>query len=315
MSRRVEAWLAAIHRPGDPGRVRRWLRRSLITLAVVHLVMWGLGLPWPHRFSASVLAAGAAAWLASRPGRARDTMRRLLSWLLPETRGRGLWGGVARRRLLEDLVARGDPARLVSGETLLIVSALALDSGRIVHFAAGENPGPAFEAGVDQTLTEVVWMSDPGQVVDAAVASSAIPLAFEPVRIGGREFVDAGQFSNQPLDAAVAAGADAILVVLTAPSGGTGVRRRESNLVELSARLLEVASWRQLNLQLAAHGAENLRAGREGAPAVVVVEPVAPLPGGLLAFDAGLADELMRRGDEDARSALARAGWIEPGPA
>ncbi len=314
LSRTAEGWLAALHRPSDPTRGSRRLGRGLIALTALHLVMWGLGLPWPHRFSATVLAAGAVAWLAIRPGRPRDVLRRLLGQLLPETRGRGLWGSAARRRLLEELVARGHPSRLTQSATLLIVNALALDSGRIMHFAAGPAPGPEFEARLRSALDEVMWLRQPSQVIEAVVASSAIPLAFEPVKIAGREFVDAGQFSNQPLEGAIAAGADALVVVLMAPSAGPPPERRDANLVELGARLLEVASWRQLHIEL---GALPPGWGKpRGGPApVCVVEPQGPLPGGLLAFDRRVTEELMRRGERDAWRALACAGWLAEGAA
>jgi predicted acylesterase/phospholipase RssA len=155
-------------------------------------------------------------------------------------------------------------------------------------------------------------MKTPAEVMLAAIASSAIPLAFEPVRIGKREFVDAGQFSNQPLDAAVAAGADAIVVVLTAPSTGSITASRDSNMIELGARLLEVASWRQLNIQLESPSAESLRHGHRGFPAVVVVEPETALPGSLLGFDSRLTDQVLKRGQADALRVLENAGWLDP---
>ena len=311
-SRTVESWLAALQAPGDPERPRLWLEAALLFLAVTHLLMWGLALPWPHRFSATMLAVGLLWWLLTHPGRRKQPAGRWLGRLLPETRGRGLWGDSGRRRLLKRLVAKGNPGRLVKSDTLLIVSALALDNGRITHFASGPKPGPRFEKDAGGTLSEVVWMQTPAEVMVAAIASSAIPLAFEPVRIGKREFVDAGQFSNQPLDAAVAAGANAILVVLTAPSTGSITANRESNLIELGARLLEVATWRQLNLQLEGPGALSLRKDHRGIPAVVVVEPEHALPGSLLGFDTSLTDQVLRRGEADAIRVLEDAGWLDP---
>jgi predicted acylesterase/phospholipase RssA len=311
-SRSVESWLASLQSPGDPGRARLWFEAALLLVAVAHLLMWGLALPWPHRFSATLLAVGLLWWLLTHPRRPREPAGRWLGRLLPETRGRGLWGDSGRRRLLRRLVAKGDPSRLVNSDTLLIMSALALDNGRITHFASGPNPGRRFETDAGGTLSEVVWMKEPAEVMVAAIASSAIPLAFEPVRVGKREFVDAGQFSNQPLDAAVAAGADAILVVLTAPSTGSITASQDSNLIELGARLLEVATWRQLNIQLEAPSALSLREGRRGIPALLVVEPQTPLPGGLLGFDTSYTDEILKRGEADARRVLEEARWLDP---
>jgi predicted acylesterase/phospholipase RssA len=315
LSRPMESWLAALSRPAGPGRATRWLGGALLVMALVHVTMWGLGLPWPHRFSATVLAAGGAIWLLGRPGRPRDIARALLGRLLPESRGRGLWGAAARRRLIEDLVARGDLGRLATGETLLIINALALDSGRITHFVSGSPAGPEFERRVAEGLGEVVWLTDPRQAVEAAVASTAIPLAFEPVRIMGREFVDCGQFSNQSLEAVLAAGADALLVVLVAPSGGPSPTGHGATLVDLGARLLEVSNWRQIHAELNVLPAGWSTPAGGGPSPLCVVEPQTPLPGGLLGFDSRLAAELVERGAHDAWRALARAGWVKAGAA
>ena len=106
-SRTVESWLAALQAPGDPSRPRLWMEAALLFLAVTHLLMWGLSLPWPHRFSATMLAVGLLWWLLTHPGRRKQPAGRWLGRLLPETRGRGLWGDSGRRRLLKRLVVMG----------------------------------------------------------------------------------------------------------------------------------------------------------------------------------------------------------------
>jgi hypothetical protein len=49
----------------------------------------------------------------------------------------------------------------------------------------------------------------------------------------------------------------------------------------------------------------------EPAP-VCVVEPDRTLPGGMYGYARATAEELMRRGEEDAWRALERAGWLAP---
>jgi hypothetical protein len=310
LSRPAEEWLAALQRPGRPSLETRWLGRALLAGVAIHLVVWLLGAPWPHRFSATVLAVGGILWVINRPGRAGDLFRRLLARLLPETRGRGLWGDAARHRLMRRLVREGDPERLTSPGTLLLLTGLALDSGRIAYFVAGDEPGPSFASGIADALGEVVRLRTPRAVIEAAVASSAIPLAFEPVRIGRREFIDAGQFSNQPLEAALAAGADAMLVVLVAPRGGPRPAPRGGTLVDLGARLLEIASWRELQLQLRALPAAWASEHPLGAARLCVVAPHAPLSAGVLSLSPEVAIDLMGLGEADARQALGLAGWV-----
>ena len=314
LSRRVESWLARLRPPGDPGRASRLFGRIVIGLWSVYALVWMLGLPWPHRFTLSALLVIAVVWLANRPGQSNDWARRVLHVLMPETRGSGLWGATARQRLLERLVQEGDVKRLTDPGVHLMISALAIDSGRIAHFVSGPAPPEGFVQRLETELGEVVRVREPAEVVQAALASSAIPGVFEPVRLRGRDFVDPGGFANQPLHVALAAEADAVLVVLMSPSGRPSSAPPPGSLFALGSRLLEVANWRDMQAEL-----RNLPAGwsREGDPArACVVEPDATLPGGVLGFDPVNAAALIERGEEDAWRALERAGWLAaPGSA
>jgi NTE family protein len=60
---------------------------------------------------------------------------------------------------------------------------------------------------------EVVLSS--GSVVEAVLASAAIPGVFPPVTIGGRYLIDGGIANNTPLSTAVSLGADRIVVLPT----------------------------------------------------------------------------------------------------
>lgn len=61
--------------------------------------------------------------------------------------------------------------------------------------------------------TEVVISS--GSVIDAVLASTAIPGVFPPVRIGGRDLIDGGVANNTPISSAVKLGASRIVVLPT----------------------------------------------------------------------------------------------------
>lgn len=313
LSRQAERWFSAAASTRDPARAERWFVRLLLVLLAAHAAAWVFGWVWPHRFMAIVLVVLGMIWLSNRPGRAGQGLRGFLRRVLPETSGRGLWGDAARRRVIEEMVRAPGLDRVVSGEPWLIVSALAVDSGTVCHFVNRAEPGPEFRERVANALGEVLPMTSGGDAVRATVASSAIPGIFEPVRIGGRDFVDAGGFSNQPLHVALAAGADAALVVLLSPSGAPRSAAPSGDLFELAGRLLEIANWRDMQTEL-----RDLPPGwsRAGSPATLcVVEPAAHLPGMVLGFDPARAAELIEIGDRDAREALERAGWIEAVPA
>jgi predicted acylesterase/phospholipase RssA len=309
-ARAVEGMLAGGSALGDAQRGRRILGRLTVGIATVHAIVWAMGWPWPHRFSASVLVVLTLAWLGGGSGRVGRALRRAGFALVPETGGRGLWGARARRRLLEQLVAEGDESKLVGPGTGLVIGALGLDRGRMAHFVSWPDPSPAFRRRVEQELGEVVTLRNASEVIAAAVGSSAIPGVFEPERIDGRDFVDGGGFSNQPLHVTIANDADAMLVVLMTPSESPTVSP-PGDMVQLAGRLLELANWRDLQAEL-----RSLPEGwsRNGEPArVCVVEPERPLPGSVLGFDPTSAATLIALGEQDAWRALEHAGWLERG--
>ncbi len=293
---------------GDPLLARRRLARWALFAALLHVLVWLMGWPWPHRFSAAAVLLLGFAWLASAPGYVGRWLRGLALGLMPDTGGRGLWNGRARRRILEQLVNAGDRTRIAGAGTGLVVSALAVDTGRIGHFVSWPDPDPAFVSHLAEELGEVIAVADASEMVAAAVASSAIPGLFQPERVAGRDFVDAGGFSNQPLHVAITHGADAVLVVLLSPSEAPSSAPPPNDVVALGGRLLELANWRDLQTEL-----RHLPEGwsREGQPArVCVIEPLVPLPASLFSFDPERAGELIALGERDAWAALARAGWL-----
>lgn len=309
-ARPIESWLSRSAATGDPARQRLVLGRVTLALALAHAIMWLTGWPWPHRFSASVLVALSFVWLAGGEGVTGRWTRRMAFGLMPETGGRGLWSGAARRRVLETIVREGDPGRLVGGDTALTIGALAVDSGRVTHFINWPHPSPGFVRRVEMDLGEILPLRTPDEVVRAAVASSAIPGVFEPERIDGRDFVDAGGFSNQPLHVAIANDADAVIVVLLTPSLSPAPSPPPADLFGLAGRLLELANWRDMQTELRELPAEWTSSGDPAR--LVVIEPQRALPGTVLGFDPGQAAQLIAFGEQDTWRALERAGWLEP---
>lgn len=308
-SREAEAWLARIQSARSSRRIRQVSAVVLGVWALLHVLTWMFDLPWPHRFSATLLAAAAVIWIANRPAPAGDRLRQVLADFLPELKGRGLWSATARRRILDLLVKEGDSDRLVNGETKLILSALALDTGRVAHFVNWSGDDGTFRQRVEAAVGEVIPVQGARQIVQAAIASSAIPILFEPARVHGREFVDAVALSTHPLQASVFAGADAALVIVVSPSGAPPHAPEPRNLLEVWSRYLDVANWHDLQREMGSlpdswHTEETPRK-------LCVVEPAETLPGGVLAYSPQNATALIERGEKDAWRALERAGWLE----
>lgn len=310
LSPQLEDLLIRLHRPQDPGRAHRWFSRTLLVLAVAYVAASTFEIAWPRRVHATVLGVGALIWLLTRHPRTGDGLRHVVLRLFPETRGRGLWRSGGRRRLIEELIAGGVPERLTSGDPHLIISACAIESGRMHYFINWPNPSEAFRRGVGEALGEVTPVLSVEALLDAVVASSAVPVVFEPERINGVDFLDGGVFSNQPLHAVMADGADAVLLVLVSPAGSPPRLSEDPTLMDVAARLPQLANWRDLQAELR-RLPEDWRDVRKPAR-VCVVEPIDSLPGSSLGFDPKSAAELMKCGESDAWSALERAGWIEP---
>ncbi len=284
---------------------------SVIVGGTLYIALAMFAVPWPLGFHRVVIVSLAAAWAVRRPG----PVRRWLSpgWLrlMPETGGRGLWRNAARREVIRRLVRSGNPARLIMDAPLLMLNACDLATGRITYFTNRKADVPDLEARLAEVQCDLLVLDDVRELVDAAVASSAVPVLFTPERLRGHHYIDGGLFANQPLAAVTAAGADAILLVLVAPSEGPRPVSPRSNLVEIAGRLTELANWRDLHAELR-HLPEAFRT--EGGPApVCVVEPPRPLEGTLFDFQAERSIQFMDQGEADARRALEQAGWLEAG--
>jgi hypothetical protein len=308
-SHRVEDSLTRRSSHADPERSLRLLEQALIATAALYVIPALVAVSWPRRAHLMALLVMTLLWIAGRAARREGWARRLLMRLLPETRGRGLWGGIARRRLMERLIkdAPGSPIR---PDVNLILSACSVDTGRMHHFVTERDVPAAFRERVARALGEVVPMKTVDEVLDAAVASSAVPLVFEPAHFNGHDYVDGGVFSNQPLHAVLADGADSLLIVLVSPSGGPPPMSPEPNVLEILSRLPQIGNWRDLQSEL-----RQLPQGwsREGDPArVCVVEPTGMRPVTLLGIDPASAERLIQLGADDTWKALERAGWLEP---
>jgi predicted acylesterase/phospholipase RssA len=315
-ARRAEELVARLPRGPES-----WARSLGVVLAfgfAAHVTTWLMDWPYPHRFSLIALLVLAVLWISVHPGRAGAWVRRRARMLLPEGGGLGLWGSEARRRMLIRWMVEGDPRRLLDPATHLIMSACDVNTGRMHYFVNWRDEGGLFARGLERRLGEVQVLESLPAVIDAALASSAIPLLFEPVLQGEHCFVDGGVFSNQPLHAVLADGADAVVVVLLAPAEGPARGERPHHVVALGFRLLEIANWRDVHAELDGLPAGWTRVAVAGPDGVVepapvcVVEPDRTLPGGMYGYARATAEELMLRGEEDAWRALERAGWLAP---
>jgi NTE family protein len=182
----------------------------------------GRGLPWPGS-----LALGATALLATTPQHGVSA----LAGFLP----RGQRPTDEIRGLIHDAVSQGWP-----DHTELWLHASDYRSGRRVTFGSSDAP----EA----------------ELADAVAASCAVPGYYQPVRIGGRRYVDGGLRSFLNADALLDAGCD---VVICLSPFSTSVR----------GPLLDTAVFGPARRATAMQGRREVEALRAAGMTVGVIEP------------------------------------------
>jgi NTE family protein len=130
-----------------------------------------------------------------------------------------------------------------------------------------------------------------GPLVEAVMASAAIPGVFPPVEWDGRQLIDGGVSNNVPLSHAVDLGADRIYVLPT----GAPCELKEPPRGALPMLLYATGL-------LIGHRWQAERALLDPAVDLVVLPPPCPLP--VQPTDFSRADELIERGRRDARRYL-----------
>jgi NTE family protein len=134
-----------------------------------------------------------------------------------------------------------------------------------------------------------------GSVVDAVLASCAIPGAFPPVRVGERHLVDGAVASNTPIRVALELGATRLIVL---PSGyACALDAPPHGAVATALHAITLLIAHQLVMDLERCG---------GQVEIVTVPPLCPLA--VSPYDFSQADELIERAAEQTRRWLQRGG-------
>jgi NTE family protein len=141
--------------------------------------------------------------------------------------------------------------------------------------------------------SEVVLSSGP--VVEALLASAAIPGVFPPRRLGGRHLIDGGISSNTPISTAVGLGAKRVVVLPTGFACALSEPPRGAVAMALHALTLLVA--RQL--------VSDVLRWRERAK-IVVVPPLCPVKSS--PYDFSASAELIERAAANTRTWIAAGG-------
>ncbi|MFU4581401.1 patatin-like phospholipase family protein [Pseudomonas aeruginosa] len=139
-----------------------------------------------------------------------------------------------------------------------------------------------------------------GSILDALLASAAIPLVYPPVAIDGRLLIDGGVASNTPIASAVALGATRIVVL---PTGfGCACKAPPKGFVALALHTLNLMSMRQLIRDIELHD-RRVR--------IHVAAPLCPL--GVSVFDFTQTRDLIERARVQTQAWLRTGGLDQTG--
>ena len=205
---------------------RSWsidVRKALLSL-FANLVVWGFLVGVLHsvhfitRFLALLeiyprIAAGLAGLVALvivlqrwwRVGLSNVLHRVLRLPLRP-----GLFPNFERGRFLRERLSH---EQLLASPMRVIFTVTDLETGTPRFFSNTPPAMLAADPGADPAFI-AEHVSLPDDLISAVVASSALPLAYEPMRIGGRLYADGGLCTNQPLLPAMRLGADVVFLVM-----------------------------------------------------------------------------------------------------
>jgi predicted acylesterase/phospholipase RssA len=163
---------------------------------------------------------------------------------------------------------------------------------------------------LETRLITVDDIGSPEELIDALMATAALPVAFPPRQLKGEGlWIDGGLVRNTPLRAAIERGVDEIFMVLLHPETADAT---PANLWQLLSRCLDVALDASASKELELAWFYNRLISDRGAePAaghtvrIEIFQPREPVHCTLLEIDPERSKRLLRMGYEDASTLLA----------
>ena len=122
----------------------------------------------------------------------------------------GLFPNYERARFVRERLSE---EKLRASPIHVVFSATDLETGDPVFFSNTPKERLAAERGADAEFVSSIVV-ETTDLVGAVVASSALPLAFEPMLLHGKLYADGGLCANQPLRPAVRLGADVVFLIM-----------------------------------------------------------------------------------------------------
>lgn len=172
-------------------------------------------------------------------------LSRLWERLVRAPLGTGLFHNFDRTRYLR----RSIPAApLAASPIRFIITTTDLEDGTPRHFTNTPRDRLVTDPGVDLGFVEREVISKP-DLLAAIVASSALPIAFEPMELDGRLLSDGAIVGSQPIRPAIRLGANVLFIVLLSPAR-TATPRETLTFFDVGLRALDILMHQNLRTDL-----------------------------------------------------------------
>jgi predicted acylesterase/phospholipase RssA len=288
---------------------------ALYSLRMMHQLKALAG--WhPLAAAALVVAIPLLLWLRRKASSSvNNTVRRVLRVPLKA----GLFTNLARERFVSE---RGSAEKIKASPIRILLTATDLETGTPRFFSNTPVEQLITDPGVDKRFVtnEVIY---PDDLIGAVIASSAVPITYEPVRVQGHLCADGGLCANQPMRPAVHLGADVLFVVMMDPVEGEQAPIK--TFLDVGVRSLEILMRQNLLTDLRVSNTINVAcehaATRLGLRAEEVelemgerryrylrafaICPPESLPGSMLDFSSKMTGPAILQGYRDASGQIA----------
>lgn len=235
--------------PDKPKLIKSTIANALIvTCAIFFLVVAHVHLEAGELFEADVqmtfLLAAAAAMTAALGYGLRKPLNAISHRFLRAPLRTGLFPNYERTRFLKERIGahvlKISPIRV-------IMTAADVTTGTERCFTNAEHSELLRDPGVNAEF--VLKETQPAEdMLMAVIASSAFPIVYETVPMGGDLWTDGGIVSNQPIRPAIRLGADVLFLVFTEPRSQT--RSEIKTFLDLGVRSIDILMSQNLKTDL-----------------------------------------------------------------
>ena len=233
----------------------------------------------------------------------------------------GIFSNFERTRFLRGFIPR---RKLLASPIRVVLAVTDLERGQPRYFTNADPAAFLGEPGVDERFVKKnLTRIDAADHMPAIIASSALPIAYEPLELDGRLHGDGAIVASQPIRPAIRLGADVLFIVSMETTGSPASAVR--TFVDVGLRALDILMQRNVHADLdllmtANRQIEDAATGLGARPEDLVIEfegrrfryvkayairPTVPIVNTILDFGGRATGETILAGYRDAAVAIA----------